>query len=216
MKIIPWSYKEERIIRRWCLIFAFMGVIVFGLPVNILHADVYPIDIFTTDGDYYNSLDLNVDVSDGGSQVDFTFHNASPIDSSLARIYFEDSLFLGSATVTNGTGTSFTQPATPGNLPAGNLLQPPFVATSGFSVGGTPPPPQEGVNPGEWVQISFTLINNGTFQGIIDDLDAATLRIGGHIIALPDGSSESGVVPEPTTIALLGLGALAALRKRRQ
>lgn len=201
--------------KRGYLIFVFVGVVVFGLPVNILHADIYPIDIFTKNGPHYNDLDLYVEVADGTTEVDFTFHNASPIASSLARIYFEDSLFLGTATITNGPGTSFTQPATPGNLPNGGLLQPPFVAESEFSIGGIPPPSHEGVNPGEWVKISFPLINSGTFQGIIDDLDAKTLRIGGHIIALPDDSSESGAVPEPTTIALLGLGALALLRRRR-
>ncbi len=201
---------------KWgCIHFAFVGFIVLSLPVTVSHAETYPIDIFTKNGLHYNDLDLYVEVTDATTEVDFTFHNASLIDSSLARIYFEESLFLGTATITNGTGTSFIQPATPGNLPNGNWLQPPFVAVSEFSISGTPPPSHEGVNPGEWVKVSFTLIGGGTFQGIIDDLYAETLRIGGHIIALPDGSSESGAVPEPATVALLGLGALALLRRRR-
>jgi len=197
------------------LCFSLAGVVLLCLPVSILHAEIYPIDIFTKNGLHYNNLDLYVEVSDGTTEVDFTFHNASPIESSLARIYFEDDLFLGIAAITNGTGTSFSQPATPGNLPDAGLLQPPFVTANEFSIGGTPPPSHDGVNPGEWVKITFTLISGGTFQGVIDELDAETLRIGAHIIALPDGSSESGVVPEPTTIALLGLGALALLRRRR-
>jgi hypothetical protein len=201
--------------KRGCLIFAFVGFFVLGSPVTVSHAENYPIDIFTQNGLHYNDLDLYVEVTDATTEVDFTFHNASLIASSLARIYFEESLFLGTATITNGPGTLFTHPATPGNLPAGDLLQPPFVAASEICVGGAPPPPHEGANPGEWVKISFTLIGGGTFQGIIDDLDDETLRIGGHIIALPDGSSESGVVPEPTTVALLGLGVLVLLRRRR-
>ena len=202
--------------RRGYLFFVLMGAIVFSLSANCLRAvEVYPIDIFTKNGLYYDDIDLYVEVSDGTTEIDFTFHNASLIDSSLARIYFEDCLFLGTASITNGAGTSFTQPAVPGNLPNGNLLQPPFVAVSEYSISGTPPPSHEGVNPGEWVKVSFALINSGTYQGVIDELNAETLRIGGHIIALPDGSSESGAVPEPTTVALLSLGALVLLRKRR-
>ncbi|MHC4462858.1 MAG: PEP-CTERM sorting domain-containing protein [Planctomycetota bacterium] len=202
--------------RRGFLFFAFMGAIVLGLPANVLQAvEVYPIDIFTQNGLYYNDLDLSVEVSDGTTVVDFTFNNASLIDSSLARIYFEECLFLGTASITNGPGTSFLNPTIPGNLPGAGLLQPPFVAAEEFSISGAPPPSHEGVNPGEWVKITFPLINSGTYQGVIDELNAETLRIGGHIIALSDGSSESGVVPEPTTVALLGLGALALLRKRR-
>jgi len=206
------------IVRRRYLALTLLVAIVLGLPGDVLRAvEVYPIDIFTNNGPYYNSpdLDLYVEVSDGTSQVDFTFHNASLIDSSVSRIYFEDDLFLGIASITDGPGTSFSNPSIPGNLPGGDLLQPPFVAAREFSISGAPPPSIDGVNPGEWVQITFDLINNGTFQGVIDELDAASLRIGIHLIALPDGSSESAVVPEPTTIALLGLGTLALLRKRR-
>ncbi|MHC4891212.1 MAG: hypothetical protein ACYTEO_17300, partial [Planctomycetota bacterium] len=164
--------------KRGSLFFAFMGAIVFSLPANVLQAvEDYPIDIFSQNGLYYNDLDLYVEVSDATTVVDFTFHNASLIDSSLARIYFEACLFLGTATITNGTGTSFTQPAVPGNLPNANLIQPPFVAVSEFSISGTPPPSHEGVNPGEWVKISFPLINSGTYQGVIDELNAETLRI---------------------------------------
>lgn len=200
------------------LCFSLVGVILLALPVSVSHAtEVYPLDIFTQHGLYYNSpdLDLYVVVSEGTGEVDFTFHNASLIDSSIARIYFEDDLFLGIASITNGTGTDFSQPATPSNLPSAGLLEPPFVTANEFSIGSDAPPPHNGANPGEWVMITFTLISGGTFQGVIDELETETLRIGAHIIALPDCSSESAVVPEPTTIALLGLGVLALLRKRR-
>jgi hypothetical protein len=205
-------------VRRRYLAVTFLVVMVLCLPGGVLRAvEVYPIDIFTNNGPYYNSpdLDLYVEVSDGTTQVDFKFHNASLIDSSISRIYFEDDLFLGIASITNGTGTSFSNPPIPGNLPGGDLLQPPFVAAREFSISGAPPASQDGVNPGEWVQITFDLINSGTFQGVIDELDAASFRLGIHLIALPDDSSESAVVPEPTTIALLGLGVLVLLRKRR-
>ena len=186
-------------------------------PASPLQA--YPLEIFTSNGDYYDSpdLDLYVEVTNGANQVDFTFHNESLIDSSIADIYFDDGSLLGIASIVEGPGTSFSQPATPGDLPSGNLLDPPFVTTGEFSIDGNPPPSHNGVNPGEWVQITFNLIGGGTLGDVIDELNTGVLRIGIHIIDLPDGSSESAVnVPEPTTIAFLGLGALALLRKRKK
>jgi hypothetical protein len=187
------------------------------LPLRAAY--IYNLEAFTNNGAYYNSGDLNlyVVVSDPQpGQVDFTFHNASLVDSSIARIYFDNSSLLDIAGITEGLGTSFSQPATPGNLPAGKTLEPPFVAADEFSFKGGPPGPENGVNPGEWLQISFNLNNGATIGTVIEYLDAGTLRIGAHVIALPDGSSESLItVPEPATIAFLGLGTLLFLRKRR-
>jgi len=205
--------------RRSYLAVTFLVAILSGLPAGVSRAAVvYPLEIFTNNGSYYNSpdLDLYVEVSDEEGRVSFTFYNESLINSSIARIYFDGGSLSSIADITEGTGTSFSQPATPSNLPGGKPLEPPFVTTAGFSIGSDAPRPHSGVNPGEWVQITFDLINGGTFPGVINELDTDTLRIGAHIIALPDGSSESAAVfPEPTTIALLGLGALALLRKRR-
>ena len=181
-------------------------------------AYVYHLEAFTNNGAYYDSGDLDLYVVVSGpqpGQVDFTFHNASLIDSSVARIYFDDSSFLDIAGITEGLGTSFSQPATPGNLPGGKTLEPPFVAADEFSYKAGPPGPKNGVNPGEWLQVSFNLNDGATLATVIDYLDAGALRIGAHVIALPDGSSESVVtIPEPATVALLGLGTLFLLRKR--
>lgn len=206
-------------VRRRYLAFTLVVVIVLGLPGGVSRAAVvYPFEIFTNNGSYYNSpdLDLYVEVSEGQGQVDFTFYNESLINSSIARIYFDDGSLSGTADITEGAGTSFSQSATPGNLPAGRLLDPPFETAGGFSFASDAPRPHSGVNPGERFTIAFDLINGGSFQSVIDELDTGGLRIGVHIIALPDGSSESAIaVPEPATIFLLGLGTLALLRKRR-
>jgi hypothetical protein len=206
-------------VRRKYLTVTFLVVIVLGLPAGVLRAAVvYPFEVFSNNGSYYNSpdLDLYVEVSEGEGQAGFTFYNESLIDSSIARIYFDGGSLLGIADITEGAGTSFSQPATPGNLPGGNPLESPFVTTDGFSIGSEAPRPHSGVNPGEWVQITFDLISGGSFQSVIDELNTGALRIGIHVIALPDGSSEGAIaVPEPATIFLLGLGALALLRKRR-
>jgi hypothetical protein len=202
----------------------FLGGLVFycvlGASASLLQAAyVYPLEVFTNNGIYYNSpdLDLYVEVTDGeAGQVDFTFYNESLLESSIARIYFDDNSLLGIAGITNGEGTSFSQPATPGSLPGGNALEPPFVTSEEISFDGDSPSPHNGVNPGEWLQITFN-INGGTFAAVIDGLDTGAIRIAAHIIALPDGSSESAVtVPEPATICLLGLGSLALLRRKRK
>ena len=203
--------------RKLCLTVTLLGVIVLALPFGVVHAAVvYPFETFTDNGGYYNSpeLKLYVEVSDGEGRVDFTFYNESLFESSIAGIYFDDGSLLGIYAITEGAGTSFSQPATPGNLPAGNTLEPPFVTA--VSIGSDAPRPKNGINPGEWVRVTFNLIDDSMPATVIDELNTGALRIGVHIIALPDGSSESAVaVPEPATIVLLGLGGLALLCKRR-
>ncbi|HUW20966.1 MAG TPA: PEP-CTERM sorting domain-containing protein [Sedimentisphaerales bacterium] len=194
-------------------------------PTALLQASyVYPVEVFTNNGGYSNSpdLDMYVAVSDQSGAVDFTFYNESLINSSVSRIYFDDGSLLGIAAVTNGPGTSFSQLATPGDLAGGGLLKPPFVTSQEFCMDGDPPAYHNGVNPVqpgnplEWVRVTFDLADGATLSAVIDQLNSGALRIGVHIIGLPDGSSESGVtVAEPVTIALLGLGTFALVRRRR-
>ena len=201
----------------------FFGGLVFYCVLcasaSLLQAGLYPLEIFTNNGIYYNSpdLDLYVEVTDGeAGQVDFIIYNESLVESSIARIYFDDNSLLGIAGITEGEGTSFSQPATLASLPGGNALEPPFVTSEEISFDGDSPSPHNGVNPGEWLQITFN-INGGTFAAVIDGLDTGAIRIAAHVIALPDGSSESAVaVPEPATVCLLGLGSLALLRRKRK
>ena len=63
-----------------------------------LQAVIYDFQIFTTNGNYYNDpgWNLYVEVVEiSANQVGFTFHNESSIDSSVARIYFDDGSLLG-------------------------------------------------------------------------------------------------------------------------
>jgi len=184
---------------------------------------IYPFEIFTNNGSFGDSADLNlyVEVSDAGAnRADFTFYNDSLIESCIAGICFDDGTLLGIADITNGPGVSFSLSAKPKNLPGGNVLEPPFVTTAEFSIDGDPPVSKNGVNPSdpaEWLRITFDLKNNGLFQDVLDELNNGTLRIGTHIINLPDGSSESAInhTPEPATIVLLGFGGLLLGRNRR-
>jgi len=178
-----------------------------------------PFEIFTTNGAYYDNpgVDLLMDVTDGFEIVEFTFYNNSTVDCSIARMYFDDGTLLDINSIeSSGPAVKFNQiyPG-PGNLPGGELLDPPFVADLEFSIGSETAPPHKGIdNPGEWLKVTFDLINGGTLDDVIGELGDGTLRVGMHVIAFPDGSSESAV-PEPATICLLGFGVLALLRKRK-
>jgi len=206
---------------------ALIPVLVFFLSFSISSVRasyIYSFEIFTTNGIYYDSteLDTYVVVSDGSGEVNFTFYNESLITSSIAGIYFDNGSLLGISSITEGPGTAFTQPDPPGELPNGNDLVPPFETTNEFCIEGDPPPSHNGVNPVdegqplEWVTVTFDLINGGTLEGVIDELNSGMLRIGIHITALPDGSSESAIaVPEPTSLLLFGLGLLTLIFKRK-
>jgi len=181
----------------------------------------YYLDIFTNNGMYNDSDDvlLKVEVrpvAGDDKKVEFKVVNASEVESSIARIYFDDGALLGVAEIVNGPGTDFEQPATPSDLPAGNELDPPFVTTQDFSAGADNPPPHKGINPGEWLKIIFDLQEGSAYADVLEQLDNVTLRIGAHVIAFPDGSSEAAVTPEPATVAVLGMGGvLLCIRKRR-
>lgn len=198
----------------------FFALLLPSLMVDTLQATAfYPLEVFTSNGGYHDSpdMDLYVEVVDRESCVDFTFHNESLIDSSIARIYFIGGSFLSFAEIIEGPGTSFDQPAKPAKLPGYNLLEPSIITTYEVSFDSDPPMAHNGINAGEWVTMAFDLINGGTFLKVTDELNSGTLWIGVHVIALPDGSSESAIaVPEPAALFLYSLGSLGLLRMRKR
>lgn len=205
--------------KRMCLSAVFLALLLPSLMVDTLHATVvYPFEVFTNNGGYHDSpeLDVYVEVVDNESRVDFIFHNESIIDSSIARIYFDGGSFLNFFEMIEGPGTSFNPSSTPAKLPGANMLELSLLTTYEFSFDSDPAVPHNGINPGEWLMTTFDLINIGTFQSVVDEMNAGVLWIGVHVIALPDGTSESAIaVPEPAALFLLCFGALALLRKRR-
>ncbi len=205
-------------------LFLIIGLIVLSF-LSTANAVIFPFEIFTNNGQYNDDPGaiFKIDVTNDSGAVEFTFYNQSTIDNAIARIYFDGGPLLSVEEIINGPGVSFGQDYPgPGNLPAGNTLEPPFVADREFDIGALRPPPKNGLNsePGsEWLQIKFNLIDGYTFQDVINDLNTGEMRVGLHIIAFPDGSSESAVnnhdIPEPLTICLLGFGSLVLLRKRK-
>jgi hypothetical protein len=185
---------------------------------------------------------FSVDITDpGGGQVLFTFKNKEGgAQSTISEIYFDDGALLGiSSIVNNSPNINFVGgSANPGNLPSGNNLTPPFVATEGFVAdaeivqGGIKP----GVDPGESVGIYFDLKPTMTYTNVLAALALPLphvyessnpsgqdnwLRIGIHVTNYASGGSEGFVnnpVPLPGAVLLLGAGMarLVAYARRRQ
>jgi uncharacterized protein (TIGR03382 family) len=161
---------------------------------------------------------LYVDIDPApGSQVSFTFHNLGPLPMSITDIYFQGGPMLGLATILDGAGVDFVPGAQPANLPGGNNITPPFVATQAFSAQSAPPVQPNGVNPGEQLELRYTLQSGKTVTDIVNDLNSGALRIGLHVQGFANGVSESFVnsVPTPGALALLGLSGLFMFRRRR-
>ncbi len=167
------------------------------------------------------SAQISVLVGAGPSagQVTFTFSNVGASASSITDIYFDDGTLLGIASVTNSSGVSFSQGASPGNLPAGNNASPAFVATAGFTADSDAPVQPNGVNPGETVTIVFNLQSGGTFGDVLAELGDGRLRIGVHVQGFASGGSEALVntpVPEAGTLGLLAVSLFGLARAGRR
>ncbi len=163
-------------------------------------------------------LSVFVEAGPGANQVYFQFSNTGPNAMSITDVYFDDGTLLGIASITNGSGVSFSQNASPPNLPGGNNITPAFQVTAGFSADSNPPAQPNGVNPGETLTIVFNLLGGFTFADTINALNTPgdVLRIGIHVQGFAGGGSESFVnTPTPGALGLLGLAGLVAARRRR-
>lgn len=156
----------------------------------------------------------------GNGSVEFLFRNTGPNSASITQIYFDQPSpsIMSYSSMSASSGVSF-QSQSNGNLPGGNPFN--FAATNRY--GATSPVSRNGINPNEWLRLVFTLNQGSSFASLLTNLATGDLRIGMHVQAIGSNSGSEAfinqaVVPEPTSMLLLGTGlaAAAARRRRRQ
>ena len=211
------AHGERQMKKRNIMVFLLAGAL-FLFTVVPAQALKYGFDNITNniaaDADI-GEAQLFVNVTGAGNQVLFTFENTGPEASSICDVYFDDaslSLLDRIALIDNSsTGVTFSQGASPGNLPGANEVSPPFVTTAGFLADSNSPAQPNGVNPGEYLGILFDLQANLYLSDVYEQLASGELRIGIHVQGFDSGGSESFIndpepVPEPTTMLLFGTG----------
>lgn len=168
---------------------------------------------------------LSFTLSESGGRAVFTFNNSGPAASSITDIYFDDpapTLLDSIFSIANSSGVSFSSGASPTNLPGGN--DPAYSFSADFSADSDSPIQPKGVNPGEFVAISFNLLNGFTAQHVANQLNTGDLRVGIHVQGFANGGSESFInnpgdlptsIPEPSMLLLFGTGLFGLLWRRR-
>lgn len=194
-----------------------IAVAAFSAPA---HANPFPFEgISNNDAGDTAILEsqMFVTVSDGDpGEVVFTLDNIGPEQSTITAVYFDDStsLLTGINDLTGSPGVNFSVGGAPPVLPAGNEVDfdEDYFATADN------PGPQNGVNIDEFLDVVMGLSGGVTTDDVVDAVDAGDLRVGIHVTNYESGGSESGVsIPEPSSLAALGLGAFAlGMRRRRR
>lgn len=208
------------------LVGAMFPMVAHATTINF---DGIPSDDTTTVDIGIGEAQLSVVVSQvDATRVSFQFKNTGSAASAIAEIYFDDDdsaplLKAIDSIVGSSSGVAFTDGGmngvNPGNLPGGTNLTPDFVATKVLSTEAKNPESKNGVNPGEYVLITFDLFSSVTYDDVVKALKDGDLRMGLHVVAFTDkgsasfvnyyenggtGPNDVGSVPEPGSLVLLG------------
>lgn len=141
----------------------------------------------------------------GDGQLRMAISNVGPESSSVAAVYIDDGVITAIA-VEPTPGVAFSAgSASPPDMPGGDLLDPPFVATTNLVADANPPPEESGVNPGETLVFTVTMAPGATLGDVATRIQDGTLRVGVHVIGYDSGGSESFILPwcapPPPTVA---------------
>lgn len=155
---------------------------------------------------------LFVEVNEVGELVSFLFTNTGPDPMFIANVFFDDGSLLAIATIIEGPGVAFTEGGSPGDLPGGEGLVPAFDATSEFLADADPPVGTNGVDPGEWLDVRFTLQEGREYAHVLAELASTTLRIGLKVQGFDtgDANDSESFVNNPEFIPLPPAGILAS------
>lgn len=174
-------------------------------------------------------LSLSVIAGMGGT-AQFTLSNASGgVASGVRAIWIDNTagVLLAISTITNSGGVDFTSGVT-GALPGGETVD--FTSSDALGLTAKPPPPVNGINPGESLTWTYSLVGGFGIDDVIAALNSGELRVGVHMIGFADGGSEGfvtvgdnpppppppSVIPAPLggAMACIGFAGIAARRRR--
>lgn len=166
---------------------------------------------------------MSVDVNDAGSGViEFVFNNSgSDLSAFIADVYFYDGAYIDptSVVISNSPDVSFESWATPGHLPGYDGID-----NVTYSADSSAPVAKNGIQSGEWLGISFSLLSGVSYADAVAALQGAgadDFTLGIHVQGLNDGVSESLItvptVPVPAAFWLFGSGliGIVAVARRR-
>jgi len=161
---------------------------------------------------------IQVEITEGTTNtVHFRFTNTGPANSSITDVYFDDLAppVLGNPSlITYSSGVSFSAGCSPANLPSGQD----YSFSSSYCADSNNPTQPMGVNPGEWLNIEYTLQSGAGFDDVIAAVETGDYRIGVRVQGFDDDGSEAGInrIPEPTSLLLVttGLFLVPVFRRR--